>query len=51
MATATWFVIKHFKKGQGTSWFLNLMYWHMPDEISRVLFNKTPSSTLRHWLA
>ena len=47
-----WFTIKYFKKGQGPSWFLNLLYWYLPlHHLQGILFVKTPSSSLRHWLS
>jgi conjugal transfer pilus assembly protein TraL len=47
-----WFVVRHFKKGQGTSWFLNMLYWYLPLHFLRgVLFVKTPPSSARHWLS
>jgi conjugal transfer pilus assembly protein TraL len=51
-AGIVWFVIRNFKKGQGTSWFLNMLYWYLPLEFLRgVLFVKTPPSSARHWLS
>lgn len=51
LAGLLWFTIRHFKKGQGTSWFLNMLYWHLPlHYLKGVLFLKTPLSSLRHWL-
>jgi len=52
LAGVVWFVIRHFKKGQGTGWFLNLLYWHLPlHYLQGVLFIKTPPSSARHWLS
>ena len=47
-----WLVLKHFKKGQGPGWFLNLLYWHLPlHHLQGVIFVKTPPASLRHWLS
>jgi len=47
-----WLLLKHFKKGQGPGWFLNLLYWHLPlHYLQGVIFIKTPPASLRHWLS
>lgn len=47
-----WLLLKHFKKGQGPGWFLNLLYWHLPlHYFQGLLFVRTPPSSLRHWLS
>lgn len=52
LAGVVWITIKHFKKGQGQGWFLNLLYWHLPlHYLRRILFVKTPASSERHWLS
>jgi len=52
MAGIVWFVIRHFKKGQGPGWFLYLLYWHLPlHYLQGILFIKTPPSSARHWLS
>jgi len=52
LAGIVWFGIRHFKKGQGTSWFLNMLYWYLPLHfLHGVLFIKTPPSSARHWLS
>ena len=52
LAGAAWFTIRHFKKGQGIGWFLNLLYWHLPlHYLGGVLFVKTPPASARHWLS
>ena len=51
LAAVVWLVIRHFKKGQGLGWFLNLLYWRLPLQyLGGVLFSKTPPSSARHWL-
>lgn len=50
-AAIIWFVIKYFKKGQGTSWFFNLLYWYLPlHYLQGIIFQKTPPSAARQWL-
>jgi len=52
LAGIVWFAIKYCKKGQGTSWFFNLLYWYLPLHfLSGLVFLKTPPSAARHWLS
>jgi conjugal transfer pilus assembly protein TraL len=52
LSAIIWLLLKHFKKGQGPGWFLNLLYWHLPlHHLQGLLFIKTPSSSARHWLS
>ncbi|OGT93075.1 MAG: type IV conjugative transfer system protein TraL [Gammaproteobacteria bacterium RIFOXYB2_FULL_38_6] len=44
-------MIRHLKKGQGSRWLFNLLYWNLPmAKIKHTLFLKTPDSAKRHWL-
>lgn len=46
-----WVIIRHFKKGQGAFWLMNLCYWHFPTEpLKGTFFVKTPDASKRHWL-
>ena len=52
LAGIIWFAIRHFKKGQGSSWFFNMLYWYLPLHfLQGILFSKTPPSANRHWLS
>ena len=52
LAGIVWFAIRHLKKGQGTSWFINVLYWYLPLEyLHGIFFIKTPPSSARHWLS
>ena len=46
----SWMMIKHIKKGQGSAWFLNLIYWYLPSSILRGFLMITPASDQQHWL-
>lgn len=51
-AVVLWLLIKHFKRGQGSSWLLNVAYWYLPTDIFKMVgtFKKVPDSSYRHWL-
>jgi conjugal transfer pilus assembly protein TraL len=52
LSIVVWLLLKHFKKGQGPGWFLNLLYWHLPlHHLRGLLFVKTPPASARHWLS
>lgn len=43
-------VIRYFKRGQGSTWLINLCYWYCPASIMKLIFSSTPLSYYRHWL-
>ncbi|OAD97897.1 type IV conjugative transfer system protein TraL [Pantoea sp. OXWO6B1] len=45
-----WLLIRHLKKGQGSWWLLNLLYWYLPTMLFRVQFRRVPDSANRHWM-
>jgi len=45
-----WLLIRHLKKGQGSTWLLNLLYWYLPTVLFRVQFRRVPTSSHRHWM-
>ncbi|MFD3249158.1 type IV conjugative transfer system protein TraL [Rahnella aquatilis] len=45
-----WLLIRHIKKGQGSWWLLNLLYWYLPTVLFRVQFRRVPDSGNRHWM-
>jgi conjugal transfer pilus assembly protein TraL len=47
---AAWLFIRHLKKGQGSWWLLNLLYWYLPTVLFRVQFRRLPDSANRHWM-
>lgn len=50
VAGALWLLIRHLKKGQGSWWLLNLLYWYLPTVLFRVQFRRVPDSASRHWM-
>lgn len=50
VAGALWLLIRHLKKGQGTWWLLNLLYWYLPTALLRLQFRRVPDSGNRHWM-
>lgn len=45
-----WLFIRHLKKGQGSEWLMNLLYWYLPTMLFRVQFRRIPTSSHRHWM-
>lgn len=45
-----WLLLRHLKKGQGSWWLLNLLYWYLPTVLLRVQFRRVPDSANRHWM-
>lgn len=50
MGAVLWLFVRHLKKGQGSWWLLNLLYWYLPTVLFRVQFRRTPDSGNRHWM-
>jgi len=49
IAVVYWFTIRHFKKGQGSSFLLNVLYWFLPGVIMSAVFKTLPTSSIRYW--
>jgi len=45
-----WLVIRTAKNGRGSMWFYNLLYWHFPTALFRVVFKVIPDSSFRQWI-
>jgi conjugal transfer pilus assembly protein TraL len=50
VAAVLWLLIRYLKKGQGTWWLLNLLYWYLPTKLFRLQFRRVPDSGNRHWM-
>ncbi|CAI2533809.1 conjugal transfer pilus assembly protein TraL [Serratia ficaria] len=50
MAAFLWWLIRYFKKGQGSTWLFNLAYWYLPSWLFTVAFKVVPDSGNRHWM-
>ncbi len=50
VAGALWLLVRHLKKGQGTWWLMNLLYWYLPITLLRLQFRRVPDSGNRHWM-
>lgn len=46
-----WLLVRYLKKGQGSYWLLNFLYWHLPALIFKMTFKMIPDSCFRHWRA
>lgn len=47
---ALWLLVRHLKKGQGSWWLLNLLYWYLPTTLFRTQLRRVPDSGNRHWM-
>lgn len=45
-----WLLIKKAKKGKGSRWLYNLIYWYLPSFIFKGIYKKTPDSCSRQWI-
>lgn len=45
-----WLLIRTAKRGKGSMWLYNLLYWYFPGMLYRGLFRCIPDSHLRHWI-
>ena len=43
--------IKKLKKGKGSSYLINLVYWFLPKSITDFFINALPASYLRYWIS
>ncbi len=46
-AVLVYFGIKKLKKGRGSSWLRDLIYWYMPTALLRGIFHNVPDSCFR----
>lgn len=44
-------LIRFLKQGQGSSWIINVCYWHLPKYIMSCALRKTPASENREYIA
>lgn len=49
-AAFVWFVIRSAKRGKGSMWLYNLMYWYLPWLNSNTVFKILPDSSFRQWI-
>ncbi len=49
-AQLVYFGIKKLKKGRGSSWLRDLIYWYMPTALLRGIFHNVPDSCFRQWI-
>jgi conjugal transfer pilus assembly protein TraL len=42
--------IKKLKKGRGSTWLRDLVYWYMPTSLLRGIFHDVPDSCYRQWI-
>ncbi|EFD0661834.1 type IV conjugative transfer system protein TraL [Escherichia coli] len=49
-AVLVYFGIKKLKKGRGSYWLRDLIYWYMPTALLRGIFHNVPDSCFRQWI-
>ncbi|EPJ0597099.1 type IV conjugative transfer system protein TraL [Enterobacter roggenkampii] len=49
-AVLAYLAIKKLKKGRGSSWLRDLVYWYMPTALLRGIFHDVPDSCNRQWI-
>lgn len=49
-AALIWFAIRTAKRGRGSMWLYNLLYWYFPTALFRVVFKTIPDSSFRQWI-
>lgn len=49
-AVLAYLAIKKLKKGRGSSWLRDLVYWYMPTALLRGIFHDVPDSCYRQWI-
>lgn len=45
-----WFCIRSAKKGKGSMWLYNFLYWNFPTLLFRTVFKIIPDSSFRQWI-
>ncbi|KAA5971654.1 MULTISPECIES: type IV conjugative transfer system protein TraL [Pantoea] len=49
-ACAVWFAIRSAKRGRGSMWLYNVMYWYLPGLRAGTVFRMIPDSSFRQWI-
>jgi conjugal transfer pilus assembly protein TraL len=42
--------VKKLKKGRGSTWLRDLIYWYMPTSVLKGIFHTIPDSCFRQWI-
>lgn len=50
MAVLIWMGIRSAKRGKGSMWLYNFLYWYFPTVIFRAVFKVIPDSSFRQWI-
>ncbi len=49
-AVLVFWCVKKLKKGRGSTWLRDLIYWYMPTSLLRGVFHDVPDSCFRQWI-
>lgn len=44
-------VLRYLKKGNDSSWLINIAYWYLPSFVTRIFLKNTPPSENREYIA
>ncbi|CAO94954.1 MULTISPECIES: type IV conjugative transfer system protein TraL [Erwinia] len=50
LAALLWVLLRYLKKGKGSQFMADFLYWNLPYFLFRPFFRKIPSSGNRHWV-
>ena len=50
LAALIWFGIRSAKRGKGSMWLYNVLYWYFPTLLFRTVFKVIPDSSFRQWI-
>jgi len=50
LAVLIWFCIHSAKRGKGSMWLYNVLYWYFPTVLFRTVFKVIPDSSFRQWI-
>jgi len=50
LAVLIWFCIRSAKRGKGSMWLYNFLYWYFPTLLFRTFFRIIPDSSFRQWI-
>lgn len=50
LAVLIWFCIRSAKRGKGSMWLYNFLYWYFPTLLFRTVFKIIPDSSFRQWI-
>ncbi|CAM3825875.1 type IV conjugative transfer system protein TraL [Rouxiella silvae] len=50
VACLLWLLVRYLKRGKGTYYMVDMLYWYLPSFIFRIFYRVIPDSGNRHWI-